>query len=340
MKVRVYAKSDNSKTNLIKFYSLTVRKSIDEICQSAEIHCPLSEFKKVQKHDKIFIKAVMDWNNEERAFCYILVDSIAATLNNNEKSMTIIGRSYARDLVDSVDTGMINGGTLVQLVQRVASKYNSSIKVEHYPTGQDPSPNIEFFDWENESVWQRLLNTAENNGYSIASNNIGNLYVWKKETYLANNANHKFIENENIISASLNMNASEQFNKYCVKGNYEDVEKIDSTCKTKRVFTINFSDEYISSQELKIRAESELKRRKSPELNIELKGWGLSDEIITKKKIENKNKIEVFFEPKHKVPVIIPSLNIDNVMIIKDATYTLNKDEFSSSLNLVDRSAL
>ena len=340
MEIRVYVKKNKVKSNLIKFYSLSIRKSIDEICQSAEITCPLSELDKVKKHDKIFVNALMEWNNEERAVCYFLVDCITATISSGEKTMTIIGRSYARDLVDSVDTGMVTDETLVKLIQRVADKYNSDIKVEHYPTDADLSPSIEYFDWENESVWQRLLNTAENNGYSIASNNISNLYVWKKETYLSNNANHKFIENENIISASLNIKGNEQFYKYFVKGNYEDVEKIDSTCNTKRVFTINFSDEYISSKELKTRAESELKRRKSAELTIELKRWGLSDEEIEKRKITNAQQIEVFYEPKQLVPVKIPSFNISDKMVIRDVVYSLSRDEFSSSVVLVDRSAL
>lgn len=340
MEIRIYVNGDKLESNRIKFHSLSVRKSIDEICHSAEIVCPLSELNKVKKHDKIFIKALMEWNKEERAISYILVDNITATLNNNEKEMTIIGRSYARDLIDSVDSGQIDGGSLVHIVQRIASLYNADIKVKHYPTHEDSSPQIDYFDWENESVWQKLVNTAENNGYAIASNNVSNLYVWKRATNLSNNANHKFTEGENIVSAVLNARGCEQFNKYCIRGNYEDIEKIDNTCKTKRVLTLHFTDENISEKELLTRGESELKRRKTDELNIKLKGIGLSDEEIAKRKIKNGSKVEVFYEPKQLIPVYMPSFNINKKMIIKSVSLNLSKDDFSSSVSLVDEGAL
>lgn len=340
MEIKIYVGSDKLKTNLIKFNSVNIRKSIDEICQSATINCPLSEFKKVKKHDKIFIKAVMEWNKEERAVSYILADDISATLNASEKSMSIAGRSYARDIVDSSDSGEINGGTLVQIVQKVASKYNSNIEAIHYPTKMDASPTIEYFEWENESVWQRLLTLAENNGYAIASNNISNLYVWERKTNLANNANHKLIEGVNIVSASLNRKGYEQFNKYCVKGNYEDTEKIDDTCKTKRIHTLQFTDEYISSKELETRANAELNRRKSDELTVELKGWGASDELITKNRWTNDSQVEVFYEPKQLIPVSLPSFDISTSMVVKDVSYSLSNSDFSSSLTLVSEGAL
>lgn len=340
MEVRIYVNSENIKTNRIKFHSLTIKKSIDEICHSAEIVCPLSELKKVKRHNKIFIKALIDWNKEERAITYILVDDISATLNSREKRMTIVGRSYARDIVDSIDSGRIEAAKLTEVVEKIAQKYNSDIKVSHYPTNADSSPNIQSFTWENESVWQKLLTIAENNGYAISSNQRSGLYVWKRDTNLANNANHKFIENKNIVSAALNKRGYEQFYKYSVKGNYNTTEQIDFSCKTKRIYTLNFTDENISKKELQTRAASELMRRKTDELTIELNNWGLSDKEIEIKKIENKSQVEVFYEPKQLIAVKIPSFDIDKNMIIKDVTFNLSTDSFSSSVILVDVGAL
>lgn len=340
MEIRIYVNSDKLKNNRIKFHSLTIKKSIDEICHSAEIICPLSELKKVKRHNKIFIKALMDWNKEERAITYILVDDVSATLNSREKRMTIVGRSYARDIIDSIDSGRIEAAKLTQVVDKIAQKYNSDIKVSHYPTAADSSPYIQSFTWENESVWQKLLTIAENNGYAISSNQRSGLYVWKRNTNLANNANHKFIENENIVSAALNARGYEQFYKYCVKGNYNTTEQIDLSCKTKRIYTLNFTDESISKKELQTRAKAELMRRKTDELTIELNNWGLSDKEIEIKKIENKSQVEVFYEPKQLIPVKIPSFNINKNMIIKDVTFNLSTDSFSSSVILVDVGAL
>ena len=336
MHIKVYAGKSN---RLINYNSIIIKKSIDEICNTADIVCPLSELKKVEKHDRIIIKALM-WNNEERNVTTTLVDDISAVLNNNQKQMTIHSRSYARDIIDSTDSGRIEGGTLVEVVRKIAQKYNSNIVVSHYPTNKDNSPPIASFTWENESVWQKLLTIAENNGYAIASNQASNLYVWARNTYLANNANHKIIEGKNIKSASLNKRGYEQFNCYRIKGNYGIGEKFDDKCDTKRVFTLFFTDENISQKELLNRAESELKRRKSDELNINMYGWGLSYEEIENKKIKNNDKIEVFYEPKQKIKVNIPSFGIDDYKVIKSVELVLNNEEFSSNIILVDEGAV
>lgn len=336
MHIKVYA---GKSKRLINYNSIIIKKSIDEICNTADIVCPLSELKKVEKHDRIIIKALM-WNNEERNVTTTLVDDISAVLNNNQKQMTIHSRSYARDIIDSTDSGRIEGGTLVEVVRKIAQKYNSNIAVSHYPTNKDNSPPIASFTWENESVWQKLLTIAENNGYAIASNQASNLYVWARNTYLANNANHKIIEGKNIKSASLNKRGYEQFNCYRIKGNYGVGEKFDYKCDTKRVFTLFFTDENISQKELLNRAESELKRRKSDELNINMYGWGLSYEEIENKKIKNNDKIEVFYEPKQKIKVNIPSFGIDDYKVIKSVELVLNNEEFSSNIILVDEGAV
>ncbi|WP_157154505.1 hypothetical protein [Brachyspira murdochii] len=336
MHIKVYA---GKSKRLINYNSIIIKKSIDEICNTADIVCPLSELKKVEKHDRIIIKALM-WNNEERNVTTTLVDDISAVLNNNQKQMTIHSRSYARDIIDSTDSGRIEGGTLVEVVRKIAQKYNSNIVVSHYPTNKDNSPPIASFTWENESVWQKLLTIAENNGYAIASNQASNLYVWARNTYLANNANHKIIEGKNIKSASLNKRGYEQFNCYRIKGNYGIGEKFDYKCDTKRVFTLFFTDENISQKELLNRAESELKRRKSDELNINMYGWGLSYKEIENKKIKNNDKIEVFYEPKQKIKVNIPSFGIDDYKVIKSVEFVLNNEEFSSNIILVDEGAV
>ncbi|KLI19603.1 hypothetical protein SU45_00190 [Brachyspira hyodysenteriae] len=336
MHIKVYA---GKSKRLINYNSIIIKKSIDEICNTADIVCPLSELKKVEKHDRIIIKALM-WNNEERNVTTTLVDDISAVLNNNQKQMTIHSRSYARDIIDSTDSGRIEGGTLVEVVRKIAQKYNSNIVVSHYPTNKDNSPPIASFTWENESVWQKLLTIAENNGYAIASNQASNLYVWARNTYLANNANHKIIEGKNIKSASLNKRGYEQFNCYRIKGNYGIGEKFDYKCDTKRVFTLFFTDENISQKELLNRAESELKRRKSDELNINMYGWGLSYKEIENKKIKNNDKIEVFYEPKQKIKVNIPSFGIDDYKVIKSVELVLNNEEFSSNIILVDEGAV
>ena len=335
MHIKVYAGKNK---RLINYNSIIIKKSIDEICNTADIVCPLSELKKVEKHDRIIIKAVM-WNNDERNVTTTLVDDISAVLNNSQKQMTIHSRSYARDIIDSTDSGRIEGGTLVEVVRKIAQKYNSNIAVSHYPTDIDKSPAIKSFTWENESVWQKLLTIAENNGYAIASNQQSGLYVWDKKQYLSSIPNHSLKENWNIKSAVLDKKGYEQFNCYRIKGNYEVGEKFDDKCDTKRVFTLFFTDENISQKELLNRAESELRRRKSDELNINVYGWGLPEKEIEKLQIRNKSEQEVFYEPNQLIKVNIPSFGIDNYKVIKSVELILNNEEYSSNIILVDKGA-
>ncbi|WP_288550121.1 hypothetical protein [uncultured Brachyspira sp.] len=335
MQVKVYVGKSNK---LINYNSIIIKKSIDEICNTADIVCPLTELKKAEKHDKIIIKAVM-WNNDERHVTTTLIDEISAILNNNQKQITIHSRSYARDIIDSTDSGRIEGGTLVEVVRKIAQKYNPNIAVSHYPTNKDYSPPIKSFVWENESVWQKLLTIAENNNYAIASNQKSGLYVWNKSQYLSSIPNHSLKENSNIKSAVLNKKGYEQFNCYKIKGNYEIGEKFDYKCNNKRVFTLFFTDENISRKELLNRAQSELKRRKSDELNINVYGWGLNEKEIENLKIINKSKQEVFYEPNQLIKVNIPSFDINDYKVIKSVELILNNEEFSSNLILVDQGA-
>lgn len=336
MQVKVYA---GSRKTLINYTSLKVRKSIDEMCHTAEIACPLTELKKVKKHDVINIKMVM-WNKDERNVTTTLIDDISATLNNTQKQMTIMSRSFARDIVDSSDSGRIEGGTLVEVVKNIAQKYNKKIAVEHYPTKIDASPQIASFTWENESVWQKLLTVAENNSYSIASNQASGLYVWEKKQYLSSIPNHQLVEGVNIKSASLNKRGFEQFNCYRIKGNYAVSEKKDSSCDTKRVFTLFFTDENISAAELERRALSEIARRKTDELSISVHGWGMHEKEIEKLKIMNDSLIEVFYEPKQKIKVKLPSFDINSEKVIKSVELILSNNEYSANLILVDEGAI
>ena len=351
MQVKVYA--GNNRT-LINYISLKVRKSIDEMCHTAEITCPLTELKKVKKHDIINIKMVM-WNKDERNVTTTLIDDISATLatggtqcgqtpqssNNSQKQMTIMSRSFARDIIDSSDSGRVEGGTLVEVVKKIAQKYNPKIDVSHYRTDIDLSPQITSFTWENESVWQKLLTVAENNGYSIASNQASGLYVWEKKQYLSGIQNHALVEGVNIKSASLNKRGFEQFNCYRIKGNYAVSEKNDSSCDTKRVFTLFFTDENISAAELERRALSEIARRKTDELSISVHGWGMHEKEIEKLKIKNKSMQEVFYEPKQPILVKLPSFGLENeIKIIKSVELILSNNEYSANLVLVNKGAI
>lgn len=336
MKVRIYCEKQE-----ITFLSFNIRKSIDEICHYGEIKIPFAERDKVNKHNTIKIMYETP-SLKSRPLTTLYIDEITTTINNTEKSVTVIGRSPARDIVDSSYSATIPEGSLLKVVSAICNDFG--ITAIHYLPNIDPSPNIPSFNFENESPWTKILSTAENNDYSIASNQAGNLYVFDKKQYIANNANHKFIEGVNIKSIEYTQNGAKQFAKYIIKGNGKEITKTDNIDSTsKRVLTINLTDALISEKEIETRAKSELKRRRENILVITVSGFGLTDAQIKSLAsgvsggvLGKDYQREVFYEVKQEVSVNIPSLNMKGFMTIKDVKYTASNTDFYSTITLVD----
>lgn len=326
----------------IKYISMNIRKSIDEICHYAEISMPFAEKDKIRKHDKIFIKYEFEYKNkkEEKLVTTVLIDEITLSVSGSEKNVSVVCRSPARDIVDSSYSDAISNETLVGVVSRIVEKFKDSegksfIAVSHYPTNADVSPVIESFNFENESPWSKLINIVENNNYSIASNNAGGLYVWKKDRLLANTAFHKLVEGKNIKSITYTKNGGAQYGKYIAKGNSNEAEATDSSCPASRVMTINISDSNVSETELKNRAVSEMKRRKGETLKIVVPGIGLTESDINK--LSTVERTELFFEAKQGIDIDIKSIDVPKHMVCRDVEYTVSKDDFSTTITLVQK---
>lgn len=322
----------------IDYLSLNIRKSIDEICHYADIKIPFSERHKINKHDiiKIMYYSKYFTTKKPRPITTLLVDEIKITISKEEKSVSVIARSPARDIVDSSYSDSISSMSLLNVVKNIASKF--SLTAEHYPKDLDASPQVDSFNLENETAWNKLLDIAENNNYAIASSQLGNLYVWKKSQRISSLPGKKLIEGENIKTIEYTENGAYQFRNYTVKGNGKEATSSDTSVKSKRCCSIVMTDSYVSEVELENRAKTEMKRRRSSTITVTVPGFGLSDEEI--KKLETTIKTEVFYEANQSIPIIIPSLNINTSMVIKDVVYNLNKDNYSSTLTLVDEAVI
>lgn len=323
-----------TKNKTINFLSLNIRKSIDEICHYVDIKIPFSERIKINKHDKIKIMYYCEYftKSKTRPITTLLVDEITTTINQSSKSVSVIARSPARDIVDSSYSDTISSMSLLNVVKQIAQKFN--VAAEHYPTKVDASPPVDSFNFENESPWSKLLNIAENNNYAVASSQVGNLYVWKKNQRIMSLPFHKLVEGQNVKSVQYTENGAYQYCNYVVKGNSNDATSTDATINSKRCCCLVMTDSYISQVELENRAKSEMRKRKCNTLILTVPGFGLLDEQI--KKLATTEKTEVFYEANQSIPVIIPSLNIKKNMVIKDVEYNLSNEDFSCNLTLVE----
>jgi len=165
---------------------ILVRKSLDEICHYLELEIPVSERSKIHKHDRLSVLFENPYIKDsvpniphsygKRLVTTVLVDELSDTTDTASKFITVVGRSPARDIIDSTWSGR-ESGTLFNVIKRIAGKFDD-IPVAQFPDdGIDHTENITSFSFENESPWTKMMNEASNQGYIFTSSEIGGLYL-------------------------------------------------------------------------------------------------------------------------------------------------------------------
>ncbi len=321
----------------ILWQSVTVRKSLDDICHSLELVLPVSQREKIHKHDTVRVyyanKHITD-NQGIRPVTTILVDEIKDNIDTS-KSVTVLGRSPARDLIDSSWSENFGGApTLLEIIQSIGQKFN--IEVNHIPTTQNGTQAVSNFSFTDESPWTKLLNEAENQGYIFTSSQSGGLYLTKQARY-AEEWGFKLTEGMNIKSIEKTENGAEQFHEYIVKGKGKEISVIDRKCNTKRVLTISLTDMFVAEEKLRMRGKTEMLRRRENTVSVTVSGWGLNDLQIAK--LGNTYHKEIFYEPNFLIPVKIPSAGINDILLTKSVEYTANQNTFEARVELINKEA-
>ena len=340
---KVFVKNASTGNELL-WRSVKIKKSLDDICHILELEIPPSERLKVKRHHRLEIRCrnkLVNDSNGERRVSTVLVDEITASADTDKHSVTVIGRSPARDIIDSTwSNNFINDGkkddlTLRDIIKIIGKKFN--IQCDSFPTNEaDPTEIVSCFDFENESPWTKLTDEADQQGFILTSNEAGNLYLWKVPG--AGNITKPFhiTEGQNIKSIKWTENGSEQFHEYVVKGGGHEPEiEIDNTCPQGRTLTIDVSDPLVTETKLKRRALTELRRRRETKTIVTVSGWGLTDEQI--KGLGNTNKKELYWVPNTLIPVKAPSLGLNANLLISEVEYEATHELMSCSLTLVNR---
>lgn len=320
--------------------SLKIRKSLDEICHSVELEIPVSEKLKIHKHDKIIVwylcKHITEssfdfvYRQKARRITTVMVDSIADSTDASSKSVTVYGRSPARDIIDSKWSGAIMGNPdLLKVLTEIAKPFD--ITVYHMPTNQNNTNTISSFSWENESPWTKLLTEADNQGYIITSNQKGELYLTK----VGNTPATGFFVTEGVNTASVESeeNGAEQYHTYIVKACGNEATVTDSTCKNKRIFTINLTDFVIGEDKLKRRAQTEMLRRRENKIKITVPGLGLTDRQIAS--MGSTSQKEIFWEVNFLIPVNLHSHGVNANMLVSQVEYTIDASSCHCNITVV-----
>ena len=311
-----------------------VKKSLDEICHSVELELPISERSKIKKHDKIEVRVFN--SNYTASFgkprlTTVFIDEITDLTDKGKKSLSVIGRSPARDIIDSTWSETILGSaSLEDIAKRIADKFN--IPLKRMPADSEPTNPVFSFSWENESPWTKLLSEADNQGFVFTSNEAGGLYLWKVATGLREGF---FLEEgKNIRNVQTTENGAGQFNTYVVRGGGNEAIEIDNTCRNNRVLTIVLTDLIVFEETLKRRALTEKFRRRENKTLVTVSGWGLSDPQL--KALGSTEGKEVFWNPNFLIPVKIPSSNLNGNYLISQVEYNASPTTFSCDITLVN----
>jgi prophage tail gpP-like protein len=318
--------------------SIKIRKSLDEICHTLELEIPKSELGKVRKHNRIEVrcenKLVKDSGGKRRVTT-VLVDEITSTADISKYSLMVIGRSPARDIIDSTWSDVCSDQTLRSITRYIGSKFN--IVCDTFPVDKpDPTEMVYAFSWESESPWTKLIGEADNQGYIFTSNEAGNLYLWRVAAAVRGEP-FNITEGNNIKSIRWTENGSEQFHEYVVGGGALEARVIDSSCPGNRVLSIDISDPFVSETKLRRRAETEMRRRRENKTIVTVPGWGLTNEQIIS--LGETIRKEVYWVPNLLIPVKVPSFGLNANLLISEVECTATPESSSCDLTLVNREA-
>jgi prophage tail gpP-like protein len=318
--------------------SIKIRKSLDEICHTLELEIPPSERLKVGRHNRLEVRCVNNLVKDsggKRRVTTVLVDEVTSTADVNKHSLMVIGRSPARDIIDSTWSDTCDDMTLREITRYIGKKFN--IICDTFPPDQpDPTEAVYAFDWENESPWTKLIGESDNQGYIFTSNEAGNLYLWKVDSGKRDEPFH-ITEGINAKNIRWTENGSEQFHEYVITGGGEEARATDTTCPGNRILTIDLTDPFIAETTLQSRAKTEMKRRKENKTVVTVPGWGLTDEQIIS--MGETIRKEIFWVPNLLIPVRIPTLGLDAKLLISEVEYTATADTMSCDVTLVNREA-
>lgn len=313
---------------------IQITKSLDEICHSLTLELPVNQRTNIAVHDKVevrFYNKYITHNNGNLRVTTVLIDEITDTTDNGRKYITVLGRSPARDIIDSAWTGKAGGSDLLTVAKSIAGQFD--IIVDHLPRGQNNTETVSSFEWDCESPWTHLLNAADNQGCVFTSNEAGDLYLTKSGRD-AEQWHFILAEGANIKSVETTEAGAEQYHEYVVVSSGVQGSAIDGRCKNKRILTLNLSDFNLDQEKAKRRALIELYRRRKRTIKVTVSGWGLTDEQI--KSFSNTEEKELFFNPNFLIPVYIPSAGIDGKMMISEVEYRAEPTAFDCTISLVN----
>lgn len=329
----------------VSWTRVMVRKSLDEICHYVEVDIPEAERANFHKHGIVQVRFLSQYITEGRdsyggkygfhPVTTVYIDDIDEETDKEKHVITVIGRSAARDIIDSKWSEAVLGQpTLLEILRQIAGEFGFDKEdVICLPTtAGDITKPVFSFSWENESPWAKLLTVADSQGLIITSNQLGGLYIEKPARGICDWG--FFVEEGvNVREPRRHESGAEQFHEYIVNCGGRQGKATDWTCPNKRKLTINLSEFIVDQEKLDRRAKTEMLRRREDKITCTLSGWGLTEEQI--RKLGGTYHKEIFWEVNLLIPVKLPSFGVNANMLISQVEYTADTKSFSCDITLV-----
>jgi len=320
---------------------ILIKKSLDDICHTLEMEIASSERDKVRKHHKIEVRYANPLLRDSQAaggrrVTTVLVDEVTGSASSQKHSITVTGRSPARDIIDSTWSQDFEDMTVLDLAKTIGKRFGIQCHALP-PSIAGKMQTIYAFRIQNESPWVKLVNEADNEGYIITSNEAGDLYFWEVSAAVRDEG-FRLVEGANFKSIDWTENGAEQFHEYIVEGGGKEAKAIDNSCPAGRILTMDITDWDFPEAKLQRRAETEMRRRKETRVTGTVPGWGLSDEQIQRLGSVTAGK-EIFWTPNLLIPVIAPSMGVDAKLLIAEVEQEAYPDIFESRVTVVKREA-
>ena len=221
------------------------------------------------------------------------------------------------------------------IAKHIAGKFG--IECSWFPSNRpDPTSTVNYFAWQNESPWAKLLTEADAQGFLITGNEAGGLYIWQPAA-TARSEGFNATEGRNVKTIEWRENGAEQYHEYVVSGAFGDAVVIDTTCNNNRILTIDLTDEAVGEEKRLRRAQTEMRRRREKRATVTVSGWGLSDRRI--RELGNTSGKELFWTPNFLIPVRMPSLGLSANLLTAEVEHEADDKSMQTTITLVNREA-
>jgi prophage tail gpP-like protein len=159
---RIIVKNATSGKKLL-WRHIKIKKSLDDICHTLELEIPAGERAKIHRHEKIearYENSLVKDSGGRRRVATVMVDEITAGADVSKHSVMIMGRSPARDIVDSAwggdNDGFLLNNTLYRITKHICGKFKIACGIIPKDQGDITEP-VAVFPGRTKAPGQNLL---------------------------------------------------------------------------------------------------------------------------------------------------------------------------------------